>query len=1145
MDNTNTLINNSSSLKEYYINIEKMMHNALNMINAINQSLSTSASEITVNLINADNTSSTVRIPSFIYLENKIEEVSNIISNLFELPKSGEAWFHNNSNMFKLSLVKSNVSPSTPKISNIENIGFNSKENNIFKDLVNPKTYIRLNIDNLTDNIEEIYMKKMVIYNSSDAEYLKSFSSYNDVKNALFNKKLGTDYEEYESVLKLPLKEDKYISGFRIEELPNETDNPYYTNSEYGGSLRYIVRLNTIQYTDKQDSSILYQLKKGDYLCLPNTYVVYKIVDIYDIENSDNTNDMNDHIVVLEEYIGHVSLQTYSDNSDMVLSIYSNSYNKYHYVDIPLEENPNIIIFIGTIYNNVKSTLSDAIHLDLNTIYMKDDNGNNILDTSGNPISYMNYYKTYCKNIGDMMVGFTQLAYPQLSNYSSEELKRLTESEELKNMVTSTLYMNKELVVKVDRINSHLIEDDATENIIKLHEERNRLNTQLRTIQDNVDQIYSQLTTTDFSQESNITQESLKGQLNSYYDERLSVENQLLNIIDNIHQAKNTIKGISDSKYRIRGITDTSDRYDSSTESPIISFLHSTFGRTCDIIGLDVEYKYKSISKDTTSVSNSSNNIFTDWNKLSNIERERYIKFDVDKNSYEIVFSNYNTTSNVIKWNQIDIPINQGEDVIIRIRYKYNIGQPFINLYTPWSDEITVQFPVEYTETTEIKSILDTNQEDVNNSKFVRTLIKDGYQEHINNKIIDNSQVFYHMPENIYSGFNTNENKMISLKDKLTLMNNDLVEYKTTINNILNSNYKVYLEWENNSIELSNLTVNNIVINDVINGTSNSFIKKELNIIIKNEGNVPIKLYSIFPGEIDTLLLEADHTYYNQYYSTYDRVPLLIKGSSKLSDCVLGQHLGQWIYFRQTNPFTNESLYLDETYQKNSDMTSFNNGTYATFEGSLKDYIGKENKQVLLPYRKRIKSELDFLNNVGFLDMSNSNIEYYHNTTNDYNYNYFKDYYKYSNIDSLSNNYIMKFENLIMSNNDGSTSYMTKDDSINSINGFSGKLKDYNGAFFIPELYDKTQILCTTNKENQYYVLDSGKSVSIPLLFEYFLVSSNVSVETIKKTLAFDIKTSTVRDIEHYIISIEAKYDYTQSNATLQSYSLLNDSLSE
>ena len=703
--------------------------------------------------------------------------------------------------------------------------------------------------------------------------------------------------------------------------------------------------------------------------------------------------------------------------------------------------------------------------------------------------------------------------------------------------------MNKELVLKVNRINSHLIEDDATENIIKLHEERNRLNSQLRTIQDNVDQIYSQLTTTDFSQESNVTQESLKGKLNSYYDERLNIENQLLNIIDNIHQAKNSVNGIANSKYRIRGVTDTSDRYDSSTESPIIDFLHSTFGRNCDLIGLDVEYKYKSISKDTTSVSNNSNTIFTDWNKLSNIERERYIRFNVENNSYDIVFSNYNTTSNVIKWNQIDIPINQGEDVIVRIRYKYNIGQPFINLYTPWSDEITIQFPVEYTETTEIKSILDTNQEDVNNSKFVRTLINEGYQEHITNKIIDNSQVFYHMPENIYSGFNTNENKMISLKDKLTLMNNDLVEYKTTINNILNSNYKVYLEWENNSVELSNLTANNIVINDVINGTGNSFIKKELNIIIKNLGNVPIKLYSIFPGEINTSLLEADHTYYNQYYSTYDRVPLLIKGSPVLSECLLPQHLGQWIYFRQTNPFTNDSLYFDEIYQRNDDINAFNNGEQATFEGSLENYIGINNKQVLLPYRRRNKSYLEYSTNTGFLDLSNNSVQYYYD---DINVKYIENYYKYSNIDTSLNEYIMKYENLTKTNSDGSIVYMSNKDSIDTtINNFKGDINNYNGAFFIPELIDKTQILCTTNKENQYYVLDSGKSISIPLLFEYFLVSSSGSIETIKKTLAFDIRTSMVRDIEHYIISIEAKYDYTQSSATSQSYTLLNDSLSE
>ena len=52
-------------------------------------------------------------------------------------------------------------------------------------------------------------------------------------------------------------------------------------------------------------------------------------------------------------------------------------------------------------------------------------------------------------------------------------------------------------------------------------------------------------------------------------------------------------------------------------------------------------------------------------------------------------------------------------------------------------------------------------------AKFIKTLINDGYEEHVTNKIVDNSQVFYHMPENIYSGFNTAENNLISLKDKL------------------------------------------------------------------------------------------------------------------------------------------------------------------------------------------------------------------------------------------------------------------------------------------------------------------------------------------------------------------------------------------
>jgi len=1152
MNNNNITPTTSSSLKEYYVNIEKMMSNALSMINAMNQALTTSSSQISVSIVNGDNTTSEVKIPSFIYLEHKIEQIDNIISNLFNIPKSGEAWFHRSSDMFKLSLVKSNTAPSSPTVSNIDTIGFNIKQNNIFKDLVNPKTYIRLNISNLTDNIEQIYMKKFVIYNDADAEYLRNFETYNDVKNGLYDRSLGVDYEEYDSVLDLPIKENKYNATFNIEELPEESENPYYSDGNGAtGVLRYIVRLSSISYTDKEDSSISHILKKGDYLCLSNTYVIYKIVDLYTIENSTNENDNNDHIVVIEEVIGHVALQTFEENSDMVLELYTNSYDKYHYVDIPLEENPNIIIFLGTIYNNVKSTLSNAIHLNLNNIYMKDNDGNFILNNSGNKVSYIEYYNSYCKNIGDMMVGITELAYPQTSNYSSEELRRLTESDELKNFVTSTLYINDESILKVTRINNHLIDDDTSESIIKLHEQRNEITAKLRTIRDNVDQVYTQLTTTDFSQESSITQESLRSKLTTYYDERLTLENQLLNIVDNINQIKGDVKGIDKAKYRIRGITDACDKYDSSNESPIVAFLHSTFGMKCELIGLDVEYKYKSISKDSTSVLSNSDVIFSDWNKLNNIERERYLKFDNESNTYNIIFSNYNTTSNIIKWNQIDIPITQGEDVIVRIRYKYNIGQPFINLYTPWSNEVTVNFPVEYTETNEISSILDTNNEDVNNSKFLRTLLKEGYQEHVSNKLVDNSQIFYHMPENIYSGFNTPENKLISLKDKLIGINNDLLEYKNMINDTLNTKYSVYLQFGENMIELSNLTANKIKINDLANDTNDSFRKEEMNLIIKNTGDIPIKLYSIFPGDINKTLLEANNTYFNQYYKDYERVPMLIKGYSIPSECIMGQHLGQWIYFRQNNPFTKESLYYDTSTQRQLDNTNLSSGKSTTFVGLLLNYINVNNKQVLLPYisKEGITNSNTRYNSLNFIDISGDDTVSTEIYTKDTNTDIItsENMYLYNNADTSNNNYILKYENLIASNEGGTAVYLTNKMSMTDFAAnlsINNNLSYYNGAFFIPELFDKTQVLCDTKQENQYKILDVGTSLSVPLLFECFLSSDVNDQKTIEKTLAFDIRTTPIRDIEHYILTIEASYDYTQSTTTVQNTSLV-DGLTE
>ena len=1125
----------NNSIKEYYIKLEKMMSNVVNMMTALNTALSSSSSEIEISLVNTDNSddaTSSVRIPSFLYLENKLEKLDNVISNLFKIPKSGEAWFESSSNMYKLSLLKSNNAPVQPIVSNLDQIGFNIKDNNIFKDLVNPKTYIRLNLGNISDNINQILVKKIIINRASDADYLKEFNSYSDIKSALFNRTIGVDYEEYDTVVDIPIKSDKYDSFFKIEQVTNNGDGIYE------------LHLDTLTYYDKDDKSIQYTIRKGTLLCIGDEYVTYEVIDVNTIYNSKNDNDNNEYVIIVKERIGHINIQTYYENSEMYLKIYNGSYSEFHYVDVPLEENPNIILFISTIYNNVRSTYSNAIHLDLSAIYMKDQNNNYILDESGNKISYIEYYNAYCKNIGDMMVGFTKLSYPQVSNYTNAELRRLTDSDELKEIVTTTLYSNSELVLNVSRINTHLIDDETSKDIINLHTQKNELNSQLRSVQDNVDQIYTQLTTTDFSQESSITQESLRSKLNEYYNERLNLEKQLLSIVDSINLAKSGVIGLDQSKYRIRGVTDANDKNDSAIESPIISFLHNNFGYNCDIIGLDIEYKYKTANKDSNTILNSNSTIFTDWNHQSNIERERYLEFDPNTNKYKISFSNYNALSNVVKWNQIDIPINQGEDVVIRIRYKYNIGQPFINLYTPWSNEITIPFPTELTESTEISSILDSNDDDVVSAKFIKTLINDGYEEHVTNKIVDNSQIFYHMPENIYSGFNTAENNLISLKDKLIDMNNEITSYKASIDNELNSNYEVILEWDNTSIQLSNMTNNNIVINELINGVFDTFIKKKMNLIIKNTGSTPIKLYSIFPGNIDTTLLDSSNKYFDDIIINYERVPLLVEGSNVPSESILPQYMGQWIYFRQNNPFTSYPLYYNDSNQNEADIEQVSQGYKPKYNGQLSKYINVENKQALLPYRNR-GNIINSTNYWGYLsydpNLKKATYKIGSVESSDSLYASIKDLYLYENCDNTNNEYLLKYEHIYNSVNN---TYLNDTTSISDfVNKISKPLRMFDGAFLIPELISRTQILCDSKESNQYKLLDVGKMVSIPILFEYFLENTENTNVSITKTLAFDLKTSLMREPDHYILSVTAKYDYSQTNASSQSYSNIIDGI--
>lgn len=1129
-------MNNTNTLKEYYVKIFDLYNNCVNMLTSLNQSLSTSSPQVSLNIVDSDGTTHETKIPSFIYLDNKLDEIKNNFDNFFNIPNSGDAWFENNANMYKFHLIKSNTSPQIPNIVN-DKLVASFTDNNYFKDLVSPKMYLKMNIENLTNNIEKIFVKKYVFYSTSsnnlyniisnsgittDEQYAALLSSYTK----------GRDYNVYDSIIDLPLKKEIYNSQFQVEEIVQlENGNPY---SEFNTDLdkevlNYKLILNTIEYNNQEDASIKFLLKAGDNLSLNNTNSEYYVKYV-----NTTTNE-----VIIEERLGHTAIQPYNENPNMFFTINNHSYDDYNYIQVPLEENQYIALFIGTIYNNVRSILSDGVLLDLSQINMIDEYGNKLLDSNGNPINYMTYYNTYCKNIGDILSGFSEITNPLLSEYEYNTIEELQTSESIKELVNKTF--NSTDILQVVPINKHLIDDSTTQEIINLHNQKSELNNKLTSINSNIDDLYNTLTNTDWSQEVANSQLSIRKKLDDYYTERTQITTQLSNVVDSIN-AKSIVKYDEDLKYRIRGILDTKN---------LETYISSNYNNAV-IIGIDVQYKYKSNYSTTTAMQSINANTFTDWNRYSTKDKERYVDFNEYTASIELKWLDENATDNIIKWNQIDIPINQNEEVVFKIRYKYNIGQPFVTLYTPWSEEETFVFPDEYKEMVQISEIIEENAGDTNTSNFNKTLINDGYAEHVNNKFISGNQIFYHMPESIYSGFNTSENNLLSLKDKLTEMSNDIEKYRDILDESIKKKYSVYLEFDNQVIELFSGSINRININDT--NITDSFIKKPMRIIIKNTGESVVKFYSMYPGNSNIALIEDNRDAYSRTIGDYERVPII------MNDKMSPQYLGQWIYFRQNNPFTKEDIYLNENSQNIQDKSNINDTLIWGKNNS--DYKAKDNSQILYPYKEHGGFNVNVSKNIwqglkytplsdgsGYIMEEYTLANLLQANEIDYTNKTLDNFYYYGNVKEGSNNYIMRFEDIKYVTNNKIV-YLSENDIISDfLNAgaayLDNTIQDFNGAFLYPDIIHKNTITIdnTDINPNNYMSIDVGKDMTIPLIFEYCLNNTtgdnSKPISTIKKSLYFDLKDSLFVDAKSYLIELTVNNNYSSLNNYLDTVNLL------
>ena len=500
-------------------------------------------------------------------------------------------------------------------------------------------------------------------------------------------------------------------------------------------------------------------------------------------------------------------------------------------------------------------------------------------------------------NLGSIINNISMLMFPGPKDLTINDLKALQTDPDLVSLINTTTNFDDLTITNIRKLSSDT--DNTYNSLQTVVQEKNNDKNLLSTAISDLQTVLQNITE---AQSSNNKQT---------YDDLIIKRNEIQSNIQKYHQnisnSSDTINKIKLNiytkipEYHIRGIINT---------EYIEEFLRENYPRV-NLVGIDVEYKYRLIGDnlETENVESINGSLFSNWIKMPSFDRTKVIKID-DYNNLSVELDETINTDANIKWNQIDIPIKEDDIVIMRLRYKYSVGQPFIDFYSPWTNEYSKSWEdAQVTNINDIQEIIKQNDEDLIVYNMLNKLDSYGYTTHINNKISDtsNNVEYYHSADKIYSGFKTDD-QYLSVKDKIVQLETALAKYDSMLSTYVSTTYEIKLSYKNTDYTLYPNSFKVITI-PITKSISDVSIKETLDIVIKNTGDGVLKLYSLFCGSnvnalytdtssiITPIGIYDDLARYNYYIDNK-----VFSKNPEMTD-IFTQTYNQYLYFRNNNPF--------------------------------------------------------------------------------------------------------------------------------------------------------------------------------------------------------------------------------------------------
>ena len=912
-----------SNITDYLLQLQSLTKTNLEILQTLNNSLYSKKNQLAVDINGV-----TYAIPSFTSLENKINMLQENFENLVNAPNSGEAYFNFDGDSRSIVVRSYNHTPHRLSLEPVTS--FNVHQNDIFKDFLTPVPHINLELTSLPNDITSVNVKKIVPINETLIERFKSITSgnpsspvdYSEIYKILLNYKEDIDYIEYDTINKLPVRQNVGSATYVIEKIVSDTvdvDLDEYITIKFRNDLpEYMDKLAYKSFNE----TICKILNVGDQLVTWDSSAKMEITEVRPVTNTVVVKLMHGEYLNLVESNKDVEISDYSK-----IRFYSPvDFNSDKYINVPLEEDQYVFVAVAALNDRMNVQGSWGTGLMLNTDLL----------TNVDNVDFRTYYNNNVRNVGDILFEITSMMSNTLTKYSGSEFNKLSKAIPV---------INKEYI-QVTQINKHLNDSTTVKNIRSLYSQKKNDKVALSEIQTKIDELNEKLATISFDDTSNL-RSAYTASLSEYNNKKNELITSISKTIDAISIAANDSEvPIEAAKYRIRGFFDIKD---------YASRLNIDYSHIC---GIQVQYRYKNVDQEqgtAMSIGGSDGNnlfIFSDWNIMDGFINPRVADF---KKNYEFGPQEYNGNVNEPSFNQIDIPISQGETVDIRLKVLYDYGRPFVEVSSEWSEIINIAFPSEYLKDIQVIDIIEENNNDIETNRFVNILDEKGVPTHINDRLIDQDITYYHKPESIASGFYTNERRVIPLKDKLESMNTSIQELKDEMMGNSAESLSVYIlngdvtnkinAFQDNPITLEGYNDVPTGISGVYNKDNSGKLSTLLNLVISNNSEHTAKIYSLFPGSRDKNINSSDVKKYSKddYCSGETGVWLWIQDKNDfklqtqnqiLTFRIKDTYTGNYYYAGGDN-FSTNLLSLDKAHQQLSDLSGAKMTMYPAINGEF------------------------------------------------------------------------------------------------------------------------------------------------------------------------------------------------------------------